>query len=85
MSQKDKLIRRLKSKPRDMTFDEVETLLSLLGFKLSNQGKTSGSSVKFINVETKGKIAVHKPHPSNVLKLYHIVKTIKTLENEGLI
>ena len=30
MGQKEKLIRRLKSLPRDMTFDEIETLLRFL-------------------------------------------------------
>lgn len=30
MGQKEKLIRKLKSVPRDMTFDEAETLLRYL-------------------------------------------------------
>lgn len=47
MSKKDKLIQRLKSKPKDFTYDEVRTLLNYLGFGESNKGKTSGSAVKF--------------------------------------
>jgi hypothetical protein len=47
MSKKDKLIKRLKSKPRDFTFDEAEALLLTLGFRKSNKGKTSGSKVIF--------------------------------------
>ena len=35
MGQKEKLIKRLKSKPKDFTFDDAETLLNYLGsFKL---------------------------------------------------
>ncbi|MCL1998043.1 MAG: type II toxin-antitoxin system HicA family toxin [Turicibacter sp.] len=87
MNRKQKLINRLKSRPRDMTFDEVETLLSLLGFKRSNQGKTSGSRVKFTRIDNGRKINVtlHRPHPGNILQIYQIVEVIKQLEKEGLI
>ncbi len=49
MGQKDKLIKKLKSKPRDFTFDEAESLLNFLSFRRSDKGKTSGSRVKFIS------------------------------------
>ena len=45
MGQKEKLIKRLKTKPRDFTFDEAETLLGYLTYSRSNKGKTSGSRV----------------------------------------
>ena len=35
MSKKEKLKKRLLSKPRDFTFDEMETLLLSLGFEKS--------------------------------------------------
>ena len=47
MGQKEKLIKRLKTKPRDFTFDEAETLLGYLTYSRSNKGKTSGSRVMF--------------------------------------
>ena len=47
MGQKEKLIRRLKSKPRDFTFQEAETLLGYLTYQRFNKGKTSGSRVLF--------------------------------------
>ncbi len=47
MGRKDKLIKRLMTVPKDFTFDEMQSLLELLGFKLNNKGKTSGSRVKF--------------------------------------
>ena len=37
MSQKDKLIKKLKSNPRTFTFDEAETLLHYLSFKRSDE------------------------------------------------
>ena len=43
MGQKDKLIKRLKSHPKDFTFDEAETLLKYLSYSRSDNGKTSGS------------------------------------------
>ena len=45
MGQKEKLIKKLKSVPKDMTFEEVETLLRYLTYLRSNKGKTSGSRV----------------------------------------
>ncbi len=69
MSTKDKLIERLKTLPKDFTFDEAERLLTLLGYQKSNKGKTSGSKVLFIDKQNR-KILLHKPHPGNTLKQY---------------
>ena len=83
MSKKQKLIRRLKSRPRDFTFDEAETLLRSLGFVKSNKGKTSGSRVIFSRGTLK--IEIHRPHPGKALKPYAINEILKRLEREGLI
>ena len=48
MGQKDKLIEHLKSKPKDFTFDDAETLLKYFDFKSCNKGKTSGSRIMFV-------------------------------------
>ena len=83
MSKKEKLAARLRSKPRDFTFDEAESLLLSLGFVKSNKGKTSGSRVLF---EREGiPIDLHKPHPSNELPAYQVTKMLKLLMKEGLI
>ena len=66
-----KLIQRLKSKPKDFTFDDAETLLKYLDYVRSNKGKTSGSRVMFIN-EEHGSILLHKPRPQKELKSYQI-------------
>lgn len=84
MGQKEKLIERLKKKPKDFTFGDAETLLQYLDYARSNKGKTNGSRVMFIN---KGhqEILLHKPHPQKELKSYQIKQLIETLEQEGLI
>ena len=84
MGQKDKLIKRLKSKPKDFTFDEAVTLLNYLSYARSNKGKTSGSRVVFYQ-EGKAPILLHKPHPHKELKQYQIKQLLEVLEQEGLI
>ena len=84
MGQKDKLIKRLKSKPSNFTFEEAETLLRYFDFTRSNKGKTSGSRIMFIS-KAHGTILLHKPHPQKELKNYQIKQLIDILEQEGLI
>ncbi len=84
MGQKEKLIERLKSKPKDFTFDDAETLLKYLNYARSNKGRTSGSRVMFTSSEH-GSILLHKPHPQKELKAYQIRQLIEILEQEGLI
>lgn len=84
MGQKEKLIRKLKSYPRDMTFDEVETLLRYLTYLRSNKGKTSGSRVMFTS-DSHPPILLHKPHPRKELLEYQVKQLIEILEQEGLI
>ena len=83
MSKLNKEIERLKSKPKDYTYDEAKSLLNKLGFTENNKGKTFGSKVRFIS--NNAKIELHKPHPSNILKQYQITEIIRTLEKGGLI
>ena len=84
MGQKEKLIQKLKSKPKDMTFDEVATLLKYLGFEQVSKGKTSGSRVGFYQSGYRT-ILLHKPHPNKELLPYQIKLIIETLEQEDLI
>ena len=84
MGKKEKLIQRLKSRPKNFTFDEAETLLGYLSYSKSNKGKTSGSRVIFSS-ENHAAILLHKPHPGNELKKYQVQQLIETLQQEGLI
>jgi hypothetical protein len=45
LSKKEKIVKRLLSRPVDFSFAELTTLLGLLGYSLSEAGKTSGSRV----------------------------------------
>ena len=83
MGKKEKLIARLKSNPKDFTFEEMETFLITLGFEKSNKGKTSGSRVKFMKDDIP--IILHKPHPRKELLAYQIKQIIEILEKEKLI
>ena len=80
MGTKEKLIKRLRSKPNDFTFSEMQTALKSLGFKMSNKGKTSGSRVKFI----KGNISIimHKPHSKRELFGIQVKQVLDILERE---
>ena len=84
MSKKEKLLQRLKSKPKDFTYDELKTLLNYLGFNEYNKGKTSGSAVKFIDIHNRT-IELHKLHPSNTLKIYKLIEIIKQLDEWEMI
>ncbi len=83
MGRKEKLIAKLKSRPKDFTFDEMQTLLEALGFSIKNQGKTSGSRVMFIKDNIP--IRLHKPHPRKELLEYQVKQIIEVLQSEGLI
>jgi len=83
MTQKNKLLERLKKIPKDFTFDETRTLLELLGFEMFNKGKTSGSRIKFVRGDTI--IILHKPHPRKELLEYQIKQILDILEQEGLL
>ncbi len=84
MGQKEKLIQKLKSKPKDLTFDEAKTLLTYLGYTEYNKGKTSGSRIMFSS-EQHAPILLHKPHPRKELLEYQVKELRQVLEQEGLI
>ena len=84
MGQKEKLIGRLQSKPRDFTFEDAETLLGYFDYHRSNKGKTSGSRVSFVS-ENHPPIMLHKPHPRKELLPYQVKQLLEALEQEGLL
>ena len=85
MSREEKLLERFLSRPKDFTYNEIRKLLKGFGYEESNQGKTSGSRVAFVHLETKHIIRLHKPHPGNELKLYQIDQIREELVGRGLI
>ncbi len=83
MSKKDKLIDRLLKKPKDFSFDEMESLLPYFGYQLKQGG--TGSGVKFIKDGGNEVINFHKPHPSGILKRYVLDQVIEKLRKDGLL
>jgi len=50
MSQDEKLIKRLLSKPKDFSYNELQKLLKKMGYIEQQLGKTSGSRVAFVHI-----------------------------------
>lgn len=82
MSQKQKAITRLKAKPKDFTWDELETVMKGFGYK---QLAGSGSRRKFYREETKALISLHQPHPGKILKAYQMRDVLNHLKEQKLI
>ena len=85
MGQKDKLLNRLCSHPKDFSFDEVEKLLSYYGYHRINKGKTSGSRIAYISDRHYRPILMHKPHGRKDLLDYQVKQLVDHLKQEGLI
>lgn len=83
MTKKEKLIKRLNSNPKDFTFEEMQSLLEMLGFEMFNKGKTSGSRVKFMRGNIP--IILHKPHGRKELLEYQIKQIVLVLKGENLL
>ena len=83
MSKKDKLIEKLLKKPKDFTFDEMESLLSCLGYELKQGG--AGSGVKFIKEGSNEVINFYKPNPDGILKRYVLEQVIEKLRKDGFL
>jgi HicA toxin of bacterial toxin-antitoxin, len=84
MSKKEKLIDRLLSVPKDFTWDELGRILASYGYREMNTGKTGGSKRKFVDADKKI-IALHKPHPGNIIKEYALKQVIDHLKEKGKI
>ena len=85
MGKKEKLIERLKRLPKDFTYSEAVTLLSVLGFVEDNKGNTSGSRVQFRKDGIAQALMLHKPHPQKELKPYVIKQLLEYLKNHNQI
>ena len=84
MGRREKLIARLKSKPRDFSWDELVRLLEALDYREAATGKTGGSRRRFVH-ETAPSIMLHKPHPGSIVKMYVVHEVLRVLSEEKLI
>lgn len=82
MTRKQKLIDRLKGKPKDFTWDECTSLMGHLNYGVL---KGLGSARKFYNEATGHIIIIHEPHPKKILKSYQVNLLLKNLIEAGVI
>ena len=82
MSQQQKLLERLKRKPKDFEWSELVRLLTSLGYE---QESNDGSRRKFYNGATGALIAIHEPHPQSVLKAYQVRDVLDHLKERDLL
>jgi hypothetical protein len=85
MGTKEKLIERFRRQPKDFTFDELIRLFRVLGFEISQKGKTSGSRIEFVNSEKDLSYGAHKPHPDSAIKGYVMKQILEFLTSNQLI
>lgn len=82
MSQKEKLLERLKKRPKDFTIDELDKLMKQIGCEKYEGGR--GSGVHYIHNETKRILSFDVPHPGKELKQYHIKEILEFLREIGI-
>lgn len=85
MSSKEKLVERFKRLPKDFTFEETLSLLSVFGYAQHNKGATSGSRIRFKNEDTGLYIDIHRPHPGSIMKGWMMKAIYQHLKNNGFI
>ncbi|MFA6988944.1 MAG: hypothetical protein WC197_02640 [Candidatus Gastranaerophilaceae bacterium] len=85
MTKQDKLIQRVLSRPKDLTWNELVSFLLIYGYVTENGGKTSGSARRFINNKTTHSFCLHKPHKPDIVKSYAINIVLDNLKQKGLI
>lgn len=84
MGRKEKLVQRFLRLPKDFTFEETVTLLGYLGYRVQNKGITSGSRIRFVNVDGEF-IDLHRPHPGSIMKEWMMKKIYVHLKSKSLI
>ncbi len=82
MSKQEKALLRLRSKPKDFTWQELMTLMTSLSFALEKAG---GSGRKFVRAQTSAVLFIHEPHPDKTLKAYQVKDVLDILKREGFL
>ena len=82
MSRRDKLVARLKGRQKDVPWDELVRLLEGLDYAEAITGKTGGSRRRFVHA-TAPILALHKPHPGNIVKISVIDDVLRVLTRRG--
>ena len=78
MSQIEKLLAKLFSYPKDLTYDEVVKIFTHFGY--TENRSAEGSRVIF--VKGNRRLRMHKPHPQNTVKSYMVKEIAAFLQNK---
>ena len=70
------------TKPKDLTWDELVSVLGYYGYTEIPTGKTGGSRRKFSDID-KVIISLHKPQPKPIVKSYVIEQVLDHLKEKG--
>ncbi|QEC42659.1 type II toxin-antitoxin system HicA family toxin [Pseudobacter ginsenosidimutans] len=81
MTQSSKLLNRFLKNPKNITWNELCTILFQFGFQEGNR-KTGGSRRKFVD-DHRNIISLHQPHPGSIVKQYAIKQVIARLKELG--
>ncbi len=84
MGRKEKLLAKLQQRPKNFTWDELSSLLKLLGYEERKAGKTGGSRRRFVH-PTAPSITLHKPHPGRIVKMYLVDNILELLSREEIL
>lgn len=82
MSQHEKLLKRLKGKPRDFEWSEVIALLGHFGFVML---KGTGSRRKFVHEASGVLLILHEPHPEKTIQKCYTKYIIDALTEGGFL
>ena len=82
MSKFQKALVRLRSRPKDFSWKELQTIMLHIGYE---EVKGGGSRRKFIHSKTGITISLHEPHPSPIVKMYALDIVIEHLKQENLL
>lgn len=82
VSKIDKIIKKLKNNSGNLTFEEVVSLLTYLGYNIDNKGRTSGSRIRFYKKGANA-IIMHKPHPRKTLLSYQTKQILQKLKEDN--
>ena len=77
----DKLLTRIKSRPKDFTTRELDALMQKCGCICGHGGR--GSSLRFFHQGTGRILTFDGPHPENTLYPYQIKKVLAFLRDIG--
>lgn len=82
MSKKAKLLAKLQSRSRSITWDEAVAAMTAHGFDML-PARGGGAARCFVHRATRVKARLHEPHPRNTMLDYMVDQLLEALKNAG--